>query len=119
MKLHLTHTQRLNLHALVGAQRSTSLDDLRMLWDIQDRIALSVVEKDTINYRTKQVNGMEQVLWDVDKHLPLETNALAENEFARISKILKEWQPGFLISADRLWLEPLMAQLETGKNGSQ
>ena len=102
----------------MGAQRA-SLDDLRMLWRLQDRIGLTDDEKTAINYRTQRVNGMEQVMWDTDRYLPLVTYELAENEFARISKMLKEWQPGFLISADRLWLEPLMVQLETEKNGSK
>lgn len=111
MKLNLDHTQRLNLHALMGAQRA-SLDDLRMLWKLQDRIDLSAKEKAAIGYRVQQVNGMQQALWDMQKSLPPMEYEFSEQEFARISRMLKEWQPGFLIGGDRQWLEPLMSQLD-------
>lgn len=111
MKLLLDHTQRLNLHALMGAQRAT-LDDLRLLWKLQDRIELSAQEKTSINYRIQQVNGMQQVMWDTSKALPPAEYEFSDPEFARIQKMMREWQPGFLIGADRQWLEPLMAQLD-------
>lgn len=111
MKLTLDYTQRLNLHALMGAQRA-SLDDLRMLWKLQDRIDLSPPEKKAINYRTTLINGMQQVQWDVTVTLPLEEYNFNEQESARINRMLKEWQPGFLIGADRQWLEPLLAQID-------
>ena len=112
MKLMLDHTQRLNLHALMGAQRA-ALDELRMLWRLQDRIGLSDEEMAQINYRITQVNGMQQVQWDTSKVLAPREYEFDATEFARLSKIVREWQPGFLIGADRQWLEPLMAQLET------
>lgn len=111
MKLTLDHTQRLNLHALMGAQRAT-LDDLRMLWKLQDKIELQPEEKKFINYRTVQQGGMQQVAWDVDKKLPVIDYEFTDSEFARLSKMMREWQPGFMIGADRQWLEPLMAQLD-------
>lgn len=111
MKLSLDHTQRLNLHALMGAQRA-NLDDLRLLWKLQDRIDLSAREKAAIHYHVQQVNGMQQVMWDMTKELPREEYEFSDQEFARLSRMLKEWQPGFLIGADRQWLEPLMAQLD-------
>lgn len=39
MKLTLDHTQRLNLHALLGVQRA-DVGSIRAIWSIQDRIAL-------------------------------------------------------------------------------
>jgi hypothetical protein len=111
MKLSLDHTQRLNLHSLMGAQRA-SLDDLRMFWKLQDRIDLSAQEKAAINYKVQLVNGMQQVQWDVSKVLPLEVYEFNEQESARLTKMLKEWQPGYLIGADRQWLEPLLAQID-------
>lgn len=116
MKLSLDHTMRLNLHALMGAQRA-NLDDLRMLWKLQDRIDLSPEEKQAINYRVQQANGQQQVMWDMTRELPAVDYEFSEPEFARISRMLKEWQPGFLIGADRQWLEPLMAQLDGGVSG--
>lgn len=116
MKLTLDYNQRLNLHALMGAQRAT-LDELRMLWKLQDRIELSAKEKAAINYRILPVPGGQQVQWDMDKPLPSEVYEFNETEFARLSKVLKEWQPGYLIGADRQWLEPLLAQLDGTPSG--
>lgn len=111
MKLLLTYSQRLNLHALMGAQRAP-LDDLRLLWRLQDQIALSEEEKAAINWRTHQSNGMQQVLWDAGKEPQPKEYEFNSEEFARLSKMIHEWQPGFLIGADRQWLEPLMAQFD-------
>jgi hypothetical protein len=38
MKLTLDHTQRLNLHALLGAQRA-DVGSIRAIWALQDKIA--------------------------------------------------------------------------------
>jgi hypothetical protein len=116
MKLSLSYTQRLNLHALVGAQRA-NLDDLRMLWKLQDRIELSAREKTLVNYRVEQANGGQQVMWDMTATLPLQEYEFNEQESARLSRVLKEWQPGYQIGADRSWLEPLLAQLEGAPEG--
>ena len=43
MKLPLAHAQRLNLHALLGAQRA-NVGPIRASWAIQDRIALDADE---------------------------------------------------------------------------
>jgi len=48
MKLVLDDTQRLNLHALMGAQRC-SVDDVRFWWKLQDRIDLSDKELEAIH----------------------------------------------------------------------
>jgi len=120
MKLTLDYTQRLNLHALMGAQRA-SVDELRMFWRLQDEIALTPEEKDAIGYKTIQANGQVQVQWDVGKNLPVQDYEFKEEEFQRLGKMVREWQPGFLIGADRVWIEPLLAQLdgtlETARNG--
>jgi hypothetical protein len=113
MKLTLDHTQRLNLHALMGAQRA-SLDELRMLWRLQDRIDLTADEKTAINYRVTPVAaGGVQTTWDLTKTLPTAQYEFNEQESAKIMKVLKEWQPGYQIGADRSWLEPLLTQIES------
>lgn len=114
MKLTLDHTQRLNLHALVGAQRA-NVDDMRLWWKVQDRIDLSLEERKAINFRVQQVNGMQQVGWDPNAQLPPAEYEFSPDEFSKISKMIQEWQPGFMIQADRIWLEPLLAQLENGQ----
>ena len=44
MKLTLDHTQRLNLHALLGAQRA-DVGSIRAIWEILDKIALHAKEE--------------------------------------------------------------------------
>lgn|SRR5262249_22600851 len=111
MKLSLDYTQRLNLHALMGAQR-VNVDDLRLFWRLQDMIQLTPEEKQAINYRTIQQNGRVEVQWDVIPEGPFKDYEFAPDEFQRLGKMVREWQPGFLIGADRQWMEPLMAQLD-------
>ncbi len=50
MKLTLDHTQRLNLHALLGAQRA-DVGSVRAIWSIQDRIALDADEEKAVELR--------------------------------------------------------------------
>ena len=44
MKLTLDHTQRLNLHALLGAQRA-DVGSIRAIWAVQDKLALDADEE--------------------------------------------------------------------------
>ena len=115
MKLTLDYTQRLNLHALMGAQR-VNLDDLRLLWKLQDRIDLDAEQRAAINFQIREINGMQQATWDLSKSSfsPAEYEFTTE-EFNRIARMVKEWQPGFLTTADRRWLEPLLVQLDNGQ----
>jgi hypothetical protein len=111
MKLMLDHTQRLNLHALMGQQRA-NVDEVRIWWRLQDQIDLTAEEKEQINYRIGKIGEMEQPMWDVGKSLKPRAFEFSEDESKRIERIVKEWQPGFLIAGDRRWLEPLLTQLE-------
>ena len=52
MKLTLDHTQRLNLHALLGAQRA-DVGSIRAIWALQDKIALDAEEEKTLGSNTK------------------------------------------------------------------
>jgi len=113
MKLSLNSTQRLNLHALIGAQRA-SVADTRMWWKVQDRIDLSEEERERIGYRVQRINGIDQVGWDASKQLPEKEYEFSSDEFEKLSQAVKDWQPGYLIQADRQWLEPLLIQMEGG-----
>ena len=50
MKLTLDHTQRLNLHALLGAQRA-DVGAIRAIWAVQDKLALDYDEENTIELK--------------------------------------------------------------------
>lgn len=119
MKLTLDHTQRLNLHALMGAQR-VNVDDLRLFWRLQDRIDLTDDERKRIGYRLLPVNGQTQPTWNLDAPVaPIEYD-FEQPEYDRIAKMVKEWQPGYLPTVDRRWMEPLLDQLASnGSNGQK
>ena len=63
MKLTLDHTQRLNLHALLGAQRA-DVGSIRAIWAVQDKIALDADEEKAIDLKREFVSGQEQVVWN-------------------------------------------------------
>lgn len=109
--LILNHTARLNLHALIGAQRA-SVDDMRLYWKLQDRINLTDSEREAVGYRTLMVDGLQQVGWDASKVLPPQEYEFTPEEFQKLTKVVRSWEPGYLASGDRQWLEPLLDQLE-------
>jgi hypothetical protein len=114
--LQLDHQQRLNLHGLLGSQRA-SVNDMRALWKLQDRLDLSDEERAAIGYRVEQINEQEVPVWDRQRSLAPREFDLTDAEAARIRKAIDEW-PHFLTRTDRLWLEPILAQLpEASTNG--
>jgi hypothetical protein len=56
MKTQLDHVQRLNLHALLGAQRG-DVATIRTLWAIQDKLALSPEEEMVVDLKRELVGG--------------------------------------------------------------
>jgi hypothetical protein len=115
MELILNHAQRINLHALFGAQRGPTLDDTRAFWRLQDLIGLSDEDKAEIDYKVVAMQGgLVAPQWDQEKsnRAAPRTFELTEAELARIERAVNEWQPGFFASMDRVWLEPLLMQLE-------
>ena len=107
MKLTLDETQRLNLHTIIGGQRGT-VDELRLFWRLQDKIALTDEEKEHIQFKSVQNNGNVTVTWDTRLLTKVEFE-LKDDEEKSITKIFKDGQIGFA-AYDRMWLEPLLAQ---------
>ena len=92
-----------------------NLDELRMLWRLQDQIDLSGEEKQAIGFHAIEQEG--KVVgngWDSSKTLPRKEYDFSTQEIERITKIVNEWSGGFLAGFDRVWLEPLLLQLENG-----
>jgi hypothetical protein len=106
MKLMLNHTQRLNLHALLGAQRA-DVASIRSIWAIQDRLALDVEEERAIELKREIVAGQERVLWNPGLSIPKKEFEFDHAEVARIKAALQTWD-SYGVSADRLWLESLI-----------
>jgi len=113
MILWLDHTQRLNLHALIGAQRAT-VDDMRMYWRVQDTIDLSNEEREIIGYQVREQNGQRQIAWESTRGLAPKEFEFTSDEIQKLHNMIRTWQSGYMIGADRIWLEPLLGQLENG-----
>jgi hypothetical protein len=111
MKLKLDHTQRLNLHALLGAQRA-DVGSIRAIWAIQDRIALDAGEEKSIELKREMVAGQERVLWNVARSIEPREFEFTDTEVARIKAALQTWD-SYGVAADRQWLSPLLESLFT------
>src|ERR1039457_589477 len=105
MKLALDQTQRLNLHALLGAQRS-DVGSIRAIWAIQDRIALDTVEEKAVEVKREMVAGQERGVWNPGLSIPAKEFEFADQEVARIKAAIQMWDSSG-VNADRRWLEPL------------
>jgi len=115
MKLMLDHTQRLNLHALLGAQRA-DVGSIRPIWAIQDRIALSADEEKAINLKREIIAGQERVVWNPALSIPAKEFEFTEAEVARIRAALQTWD-SYGAAADRQWLQPLLDLLFAADTG--
>jgi hypothetical protein len=115
MKLMLDHTQRLNLHALPGAQRA-DVGSIRAIWAIQDRIALDADEEKSVELKREVVAGQERVIWNPALSIPAKEFEFTEAEVARIRAALQTWD-SYGVAADRRWLQPLLDLLFAGDAG--
>ena len=123
MKLTLDHTQRLNLHALLGAQRA-DVGSIRAIWSIQDRIALDIDEEKTVEVKREMVAGQERVVWNPALSVPAKEFEFSDPEVACIRAAIQTWD-SYGVNADRRWLQPLVETLfsvetqQAGKDNPQ
>ncbi len=106
MKIQLDHIQRLSLHTLLGAQRG-DLATIRVLWALQDKLALKPDEENAIELRREIIAGQERMVWNPELSLPLKDFEVTDAEAARIKAAIEIWR-SYAVSADRRWLEPLV-----------
>ena len=109
MKLTLDHTQRLNLHALLGAQRA-DVGSIRAIWNVQDRIALDADEEKAVELKREMVAGQERVVWNPALSIPAKDFEFTDPEVARINAAIQTWD-SYGVNTDRRWLEPLVTAL--------
>ena len=115
MKLTLDHTQRLNLHALLGAQRA-DVGSIRAIWSIQDRIALDAAEEKAVDLKVEMVAGQERVMWNPALSVPSREIEFTDAEVTRIKAALQTWD-SYGVAADRRWLQPLVEMLFSAEPG--
>ena len=106
MKLTLDHTQRLNLHALLGAQRA-DVGSIRAIWVVQDKIALDPDEEKALELKRELVNGQERMIWNPALSIPAKEFYFTDAEVARIRTAIEGWG-NYGAASDRRWLEPLL-----------
>ena len=109
MKLTLDHTQRLNLHALLGVQRA-DVGSIRAIWVLQDKIALGAEEEKALELKREMAAGQERVVWNADLSLPAKEFEFSDPEVAKIRSALHTWE-SYAAGNDRRWLEPLVDRL--------
>jgi hypothetical protein len=109
MNLTLDHTQRLNLHALLGAQRA-DVGSIRAIWSIQDRLALDADEEKVVELKREIVAGQERAVWNPALSLPSREYDFTVAEIARMKVAIQTWD-SFGANADRHWLEPVIEAL--------
>lgn len=109
MNLTLDHTQRLNLHALLGAQRA-DVGAIRAIWSIQDRIALDAEEEKAVELKREIVAGQERVVWNPALSIRAKAYEFTDMEVGRIRSALQTWH-SYGAAADRRWLEPVVQAL--------
>ena len=115
MKLTLDHTQRLNLHALLGAQRA-DVGSIRAIWAVQDKLALDADEERAIELTRELVNGQERTVWNPSLAIPKREFDFSDTEVARIRSALQTWD-SYAAGTDRRWLEPLIEALVSSDIG--
>jgi hypothetical protein len=109
MKLTLDHTQRLNLHVLLGAQRA-DVGSIRVIWSIQDRIALDADEEKAVELKREMVAGLERAVWNPALSIPAKEFEFTDPEAARMKAAIQMWD-SYRANADRRWLQPLLEVL--------
>ena len=109
MTLTLDHTQRLNLHALLGVQRA-DVGSIRAIWSIQDRIALDADEEKVIELRREIVSAHERTIWNPSLSIPAQEFEFSDAEVSRIKAAIETWGD-YGATVDRRWLEPLLRVL--------
>lgn len=117
MTLSLDHAQRLNLIVLLGLLEC-NVGETRAVWKLQDHLALTGEEKQTIGYFVQSNNGNQIHGWDLNKTLPAQHYDLADSDVTRIQLAIRQF-PRHRVSLARPWLEPLLAQLPAAaENGA-
>ncbi len=109
MKFTLDHTQRLNLHALLGVQRA-DVGSIRAIWAVQDKLALDPDEEKAIELKRELVNGQDRTVWNPALSIPVKEFDFTDAEIARIKVAIETWD-NYAAASDRRWLEPLIGAI--------
>ena len=113
MTLSLDHRQRLNLITVLGAY-DVKGRELHAVWHLQDLLELDPEEKGSIDFHEEAaVNGQRFQRWDDTKIVATRPFEVTEADLNHLRQAIENF-PQFRGSRDRVWLEPLLAQLANG-----
>ena len=106
MTINLSYIQRLNLGALLGAQRAAATA-LRVIWRLQDRLSLTLEEEAAISLTRAVVDNSERLTWNAAQAsvAPVREFWFTDMESVQVKQALES--AGFT-GADRQWLQPLI-----------
>ncbi|HEY3439938.1 MAG TPA: hypothetical protein VGK29_04270 [Paludibaculum sp.] len=113
MILKLDHIQRLNLHALLGAQRA-DVGSIRAIWAVQDQIALNADEEAALGLKRELLGGQERTVWNASLSIGTKEFIFTDFEVAKIKAAIAMWDL-YGAAADRRWLEPLVDEFFSGE----
>jgi hypothetical protein len=115
MTLTLDHIQRMNVCGLLGIQKA-NVAEMRAYWGLLDTLELTGAEKEQLEYY-EAGNGKPLPGWNPEKKLGPREFTFTDTESVLITKAVESYQ--FHPGNDRVWLEPLLAQLPLNGNGSK
>ena len=115
MNLSLDHTQRLNLITVLGSQ-DVKGRELHAVWHLLDLLDLDEEEKRSIDLRVEGVNGQTYQRWD-DSKISSREFVLGASELLQLRVAIENFAQ-FRGARDRVWLQPLLEQLDNGKGGA-
>lgn len=110
MVLTLDHTQRLNIIAMLDRLECQGRRETWAVCALQAKLDLNDEERERIGYRKmKAPDGREFVLWANDNGIAVKNYDLEDAEVKRISQAMDKYP--VILARDRMWWEPLNAQL--------
>jgi hypothetical protein len=107
MILSLDHVQRMNVCGLLGIQKA-NVSEMRAYWRLLDTIELTADEKAELEYY-EAGNGKPLPGWNPEKKIAPREFEFSDADSVLITRAVESYQ--FQPGNDRVWLEPLLAQL--------
>lgn len=115
--LNLDHNMRLNLTAILDGLECAGRREAYAVCRLQERIDLNDKERETVGLKKMQTpDGRDYMMWQPKADVPVKPYDLPEADVERICRALDNYR--VVLGRDRMWWEPLMAQLPSPVEGN-